>query len=110
MRSPKVKSSFIRGYNNPFVQISVAIGKGITEINCSVISFLSGGSLSFIIFDPEGKREGGFGLDAVGEKGEIKPGSGRMTHNIKSPLAGTWTIKFKTTDATGNLFYKIHIK
>ena len=42
MRSPKVKSSFIRGYNNPFVQISVAIGKGINDV------FLPFKLLSFI--------------------------------------------------------------
>jgi hypothetical protein len=87
--------------------VTFDIKKGASIIKCSVKSFLSGGELSFKILDPEGKVEGRFWLDTIND-GESKPSSGRMTHEGKSPLAGTWKLQIQTTGATGNLNYKIY--
>jgi hypothetical protein len=87
--------------------ITMEIKQGVPVIRCWVNSYLSVGDLSFKIFDPENKQEGGFGLDAIVD-GEKKPSSGRMTHEIKSPIPGTWKIQIRVNSATGNLSYKIH--
>ncbi len=90
--------------------VTLKITKGIKEVNFAVIGFLSNGELSFKIADPEGKKEGGFGLVATDDDGKIQPGSGRMTHSVKVPIPGTWTVRIKTANATGNLTYKINFK
>ncbi len=90
--------------------VTLKIKKGAKEVNFAVIGFLSNGELSFNVRDPEGKKEGGFGLAATGDDGKIKPGSGRMTHSVKIPIPGTWTVMIKAANATGNLTYKINIK
>lgn len=87
--------------------ITMEIKQGVPVIRCWVNSYLSEGELSFKIYDPENKQEGGFGLDAIVD-GEKKPSSGRMTHQISAPIPGTWKIQIKVTGATGTLFYKVH--
>jgi hypothetical protein len=89
--------------------VHLKVKKGAKEANFLVVGFLENGELSFKIADPEGKKEGGFGLSATGDDGKTKPGSGRMTHTVKIPIPGTWTVTIKATKATGNLTYKLNI-
>lgn len=90
--------------------VSLKIKKGTKEVNFLVVGFLENGELSFKISDPEGKPEGGFELNAIGEDGNVSPGSGKMTHTVKVPYPGTWTVHIKASKATGNLAYKLNIK
>lgn len=90
--------------------VSIKIKKGTREVDFLVFGFLENGELSFKISDPEGKPEGGFELYAVGEDGHVSPGRGKMTHTVKVPYPGTWTVHIKASKATGNLAYKLNIK
>jgi hypothetical protein len=89
--------------------VHLIVKKGAKEANFLVAGFLENGELSFNITDPEGKKEGGFGLSATGDDNKVKPGSGRMTHTVKVPIPGTWTVLIKASKATGNLTYKLNI-
>jgi len=86
--------------------ITLEIKQGTQKIDWSAQGFISQGSLSLIAFDPEGKREGGFGLEASGNQ---EPGKGKMTHVTKMPLAGTWKFLLELNHVTGNLYYLIKI-
>lgn len=89
--------------------VAFEIGGVVQTIHCSVKSYLSAGELSFKMVDPEGKTEGSFWLDTITD-GKNQPGSGRMTHEVQAPLAGTWKLQIRATHATGNLNYSIHFK
>lgn len=90
--------------------VTLKIKKGAKEAHFLVVSFLINGELSFQVSDPEGKKEGGFYLSATGDDGKATAGSGRMTHTVKIPIPGTWTVHIKATQATGHLTYKLNIK
>jgi hypothetical protein len=92
---------------------TVDIKKGTKEIKLSAEGHLSAGYLSFIVFDPEGKRETGFDIsadsDSKPEKGRtITKGRTTATYENTTPLIGLWKIKLITTNATGSFNYKLN--
>jgi hypothetical protein len=89
--------------------IALDIKKGTSEISFYIAGYLSDGWLSFLIADPEGKREGQFQLEAISD-GKKGPGKGRMEHKVDRPIEGRWEIRIRTNHAKGNLSYKIIIE
>ncbi|MDB5211127.1 MAG: hypothetical protein JWQ30_1954 [Sediminibacterium sp.] len=80
------------------------VESGVERISISAKSKLSKGDMSFVIIDPEGKRETGFQISA-GSDGT--PGNGQLTHEIKQPIPGSWKLEIKVNKGTGNSTYKI---
>jgi len=84
--------------------IILEVNKPLTHIDVKFTSLIDKGDMVIEILDPNGKREGGFELeakDANDPKGKSTSVNGIMGKRINNPLKGEWTIKIELAKAEG---------
>ena len=104
-------------------QVTFEVGPDCEEFRFKCNGEISEGHLNIKIYDPNGKKEGGFTLEAVKKSKGTNSNSnsnsddnsssyvfvfsgngksrGNMHKNIQAPIAGTWVVKIQADEVTG---------
>ena len=89
--------------------IPVEVPAGTKTLKYSVKVDLTAGEATLTFNDPNGKKEGGFTVNAQ------KKGGGRERSKVESsdsnspPITGTWKLTIRTQSATGRITYDIDV-
>lgn len=113
-------------------EVTLEIKTGTEMVGFQFTSEITGGHLIMTILDPNGKKEGGFELEAVESKGDGSSHSsssntnsndnshtytmvttdggnahGMLNKQVDNPVAGTWRVKIKSKELTGLVAIKV---
>ncbi len=113
-------------------EITLEVKTGTEMVGFEFTSEITGGHLIMTILDPNGKKEGGFELEAVESKGDGRNHSsssnrnsndnshtytmvttdggnahGMLNKQIDNPVAGTWKVKIKSKTLSGLVAIKV---
>ena len=89
-----------------FYQIKLDLNNSIPYLAFNFKGEIDEGVLMVSIFDPNGKKEGGFELLAYSKADQKRKSTsvnGDMQKKINNPMTGTWTIEIKENDGIGSL-------
>lgn len=92
--------------NNTGYKIVLDVDKSLSHIDFKFEAIIDKGDLLIVIFDPNGKREGGFELQArttPDRKHNSTSVNGNMKKQILHPLLGEWVISVKAINAKGTI-------
>ena len=104
-------------------EVNFEVGMDCKEIRFKCNGEISSGHLNILFIDPNGKKEGGFTLEAQDRSSGTNSNSnsnsdeqsnsyvfvftgngksrGNMHKNISAPIAGTWVVRIKTDKVSG---------
>jgi hypothetical protein len=84
-------------------EIVVNVEKKIPVMFLIIKGGVKSGIISVEIYDPNGKKQGGFSIESDNSKiGEIVNGS--INKSLKRPIIGNWKIKIDSDKAIGDIF------
>ena len=88
--------------------IRIVVDKNDLTMDYLIKGHLSAGVFKAILYDPEGRQEGGFQLTADPKTDEPGGAKGQMSGPVKSPMPGSWRLHLEAQHCTGNLSYQIY--
>jgi hypothetical protein len=89
--------------------IVLTVAKGTSKIDYSAKGYLTKGSLSLTVANPQGEQDGGFQLSCEPNKhGGTEPTKGELENNVRAPMPGVWHLNIRVNKGSGRLSYQVN--